>query len=297
MNKTAKIRRVTIAGAIINICLSLAKCVVGWVAGSQALIADGVHSFSDLATDVAVLLGAKYWSRPADANHPYGHSRIETLITALIGLALAVVALYIGGSALEGIREKHTCGPSMLAFYTALVSIGSKEWLYRWTRRVGISTNSPAVVANAWHHRSDAFSSIPVAVAVLVSAIFPQWYFVDHIAAVLVAVFILYAAWTIIKPAILELSDLGAGEDIHKQIDQICRNIDGVVDVHDLRSRKTGERLLIDMHLVVDGNLSVKCGHLITEQAETALLSGNMGITDVMVHLEPAGDNCPGKPD
>ena len=169
----AQIRKITWIGLIVNILLAAIKFTLGIVGRSHAVVADAVHSLSDLGTDFAILFGVKYWSKPADEDHPYGHRRIETFVTLLISCALLGVAVAIGYNALISLRDAHVRQPGWIAFYGALLSIVFKEVLYRWTFKVGKRAKSSAVLANAWHHRTDAFSSIPVAIAVA-AAIFSK---------------------------------------------------------------------------------------------------------------------------
>ena len=213
---TAMVRRVrfvTLIGLGVNVLLTAAKAVGGIVFRSQALIADAVHSLSDLATDLAVIFGVKYWSAPPDSSHPYGHGKIETLVSAFIGIALALVALGLVSDAVATLRsENDSGGPGLPAFFIALFSVFSKEWLFRWTRREARKLNSKAVEANAWHHRSDAISSIPAAIAVSLAYFFPDLHFIDPVGAILVSFFIFHAAWKIVKPTLLELSEAGNPE-------------------------------------------------------------------------------------
>ena len=171
--------------------MTVFKLIVGLIGQSQAVVADAFHSLSDMATDFAVLFGVRYWEAPADQDHPYGHHRIQTLITLSIGLALVVVALGIGYNALVTLRERHLSHPGWIALSGPLLSIILKEFIYRRSVRIGLATKSPAVIANAWHHRSDGLSSIPAFIAVMLSALNPAWAYFDHIGAAAVSIFIL----------------------------------------------------------------------------------------------------------
>ena len=204
-----RVRSVTFVGMLLNIVLTLLKAVGGILFQSQVLVADAVHSLSDLVTDLAVIFGVKYWSAPPDESHPYGHGRIETLVSAFIGIALVLVASGLIGDAVAVLRAGTEQRPGLPAFFIALVSILLKEWLFRWTRSEGRKMNSKALEANAWHHRSDAFSSIPAAIAVILAHFFPALHFVDPLGAILVSIFIFHAAWKIVKPTLFELSDAG----------------------------------------------------------------------------------------
>jgi cation diffusion facilitator family transporter len=290
----AQIRRVTWVGLIGNIFISALKLTVGIAGYSQAVVADGIHSLSDMTTDIAVLVGVKFWSPPADEGHPYGHRRIETIITLGIGLVLAVVAIGIAYKGISTVREKHIEQPRLISLIGALVSIFAKEILYRWTASVGRRTKSSALLANAWHHRSDALSSIPALVAVGLAVLNPALSFVDHVGAVIVALFILHASWKIVKPALDELSDRGAPPDIRDRIREVASGEDGVHDVHALRTRRMGPGLFVDLHIAVDPGISVLDGHDISEAVAGRIKEQVAEVVDVVVHLEPSK---PGTPD
>ncbi len=285
--RIALTRKVTVWGLVVNLLLSIFKFLIGLISGSQALIADSVHSLSDSATDVAVLVGAPYWSAPADRSHPHGHGRIETLITALIGVMLALVGIGLGYHALATIGQPKDSIPGWSAFIAALVSIGSKEALYRWNRRVGLQLRSSALVANAWHHRSDGLSSVPVAVAVLGEHIYPAWHFLDPVAALLVSILIFHAAYRIVRPALEQLCDVGVETETYHEILDLAREIDGVRTVHALRSRNVGSGWQVDLHVQVDAELTVQEGHDIAGRVKQHLLEKGTEIVDVLVHIEP----------
>ncbi len=282
-----EIKKVTWIGLLINISLAGLKFVVGILGHSQAVVADGVHSVSDTTTDLAVLLGVKYWSAPPDKDHPYGHWRIETIITGFIGLGLIAVALGIGYHAIKTIREVHTVQPSWIAIIGAAVSIVVKEILYRWNVQVGKKVRSSAVIANAWHHRSDALSSLPALIAVAVSVIKPAWAFLDHIGAIIVSLFILKISWDIIYKSLTKLSDKGVSQKEQQDIRRLALLVQGVKDAHEIRTRNVGKGLFVDLHVLVDGNLSVKTGHEIAEKVRDLLLEKGENILDVVVHIEP----------
>ncbi len=291
------VSRVTLIGMFINIFLSAAKFVAGFLFGSQALIADGVHSTSDLVTDIAVLAGVKYWSQPPDPEHPYGHARIETMVTAFIGLLLALAGIEIGWQAvhtwIDGTHAEDARHD--ITFLVALVSIVSKEWLYRWTKRIALEIKSPAMAANAWHHRSDALSSIPVACAILITMVFPKLWWVDQFGALIVSLFIVYAAWEIMHPALMELSDYGAPLAIAKDIEEEALSEDGVLSVHHVRTRTYGSRIYVDLHIRVDGSIPVRQGHTIAHHVRSRLVKAKLNIADVIVHVEPQPDDEPAK--
>jgi len=282
-----QLKLVTWVGMLVNVLLSAFKIIAGYFGRSQTILADGFHSLSDTVTDIAILVGVKYWCAPPDETHPHGHRRIETLITQFIGLVLAAVALGISYRAIVTLQEMHTQPPEVIALIAGLVSIASKEAIYRWTVFTGEKIRSSAVVANAWHHRSDAFSSIPAVIAVGVARIFPSWSFVDHIGAIIVSLFILQAAWKIIWPSLKELADTGASPERTKEIESIILSTRGVLSVHKIRTRKIGHGYQVDLHIQVDGRITVVEGHNIAEETKASLMRKGPNILDVIVHFEP----------
>ena len=286
--READVRKVTWIGLLINIGLSGLKFAAGYFGRSQALIADAIHSLTDTATDIAVIAGSHYWSRPPDGCHPYGHRRLETLVTAFIGLILAAAGIGIGWESISTLHQMHASPPGWIALYAAIASIVTKEILYRWTAAVGKKIKSPALAANAWHHRTDAISSLPVLIAVGGALIFPSWSFLDHVGAAIVSVFILHAAMKITWPAISELIDAGAPEEIQKKIAEIACNTSGVREIHAVRSRYISSSIQIDMHIVVDGNMSVREGHTIADNVENSIISSIPAVLEVVVHVDPS---------
>ena len=284
------VRRVTLGGMAVNVALSALKAAVGWLAGSQALLADAVHSVSDLVTDFAVLLGVRYWTAPADEEHPYGHGKIQAVVAAAIGIALAVVALGIGRTAAMRLLEVADGGvpsvPGAFAFWIAVVSIVAKEIVYRRTLAVARQFHSSALEANAWHHRSDAISSLPVALALAVSYFVPSLAWADSAGALVVAVFILNAAWGIVRPAVEELTDAempGKSADVAR----IALAVDGVKGCHHVRTRRYGGVFQADLHVQVARGLSVGEGHAIGHEVRDAVRLAGIGVADAIVHVEP----------
>ncbi len=281
------VNRVTVLGLLVNLFLALAKFLAGITGQSQAVVADAVHSLSDAATDLVVLWGAKFWGKPADADHPYGHRKVESFATAFIGLALGAVGLGLGYNAIVTMHEQHEASPGLEPLLAALLSIVVKEWLYRWTIRVGKQVKSSAVIANAWHHRSDALSSIPVAVAVGTSFVLPGWSFLDHVATVAVSLFILQATWKIMSQPIHDLLERGVEEAVIQQIERVVRAIPEVRDLHKIRTRSVSSAIFVDLHVHVDAHLDIAQGHDIAGQVKKTLLDSDLGIVDVLVHMEP----------
>jgi cation diffusion facilitator family transporter len=284
-------RTVTIAGMIVNFILAVLKMLLGILGHSQAVVADAVHSLSDMGTDLLVLFGIKIWSSPADRKHPYGHQRIETIASLLISILLASVAFSIGWDAVQRLGEPAIRQPLLFAVLGPAISIVAKELLFRKTRQVGKRIHSSALIANAWHHRSDALGSIPALIAVTAASYDPKWAFLDALGAVLVAGLILKAAWEIAAPALSELSERGADDEDIQTISQLAESIDGVCSIHRLRSRRLGAGWFVDLHVMVDGSLSVREGHDIATAVQDLLLEQGPSVADVTVHIEPDEDH------
>jgi cation diffusion facilitator family transporter len=285
----ALVRRAGWVGLVVNLGLAAFKLAAGVVGHSQAVVADAVHSLSDTATDLALIFGVRYWSAPADERHPHGHRRFETLITVFIGLIVAAAAVGIGWEAVSSFG-KPSHPPSTVALVAAVASIAVKEALYHWTRRIAKRTRSSALVANAWHHRTDALSSIPVAVAVGVAIFDHRLAVVDQIGALIVGIFVLHAAIRIIRPALDQLVDTAAPTDQRREIEEIALAVDGVRSAHALRTRYVGSELAVDLHLEVDGDLTVAEGFDIALTVKRNLLERGPDIADVVVQIEPHED-------
>ena len=285
-NAIHDIRRVTFAGMAVNIFIAVVKLVGGLLWSSQALIADAVHSVSDLLTDVAVLVGVKYWEAPADAEHPYGHGKIQAMVTLFIGMTLALVAYELARQAFGTLWSGVGDAPGALAFFVALVSIVSKEILYRWTNAVAHRVNSPALAANAWHHRSDALSSIPVALAVALAYFFPALWWADAVAALIVAAFILGVVWEILRPALQELTDSAIG-DKSAAVERVAASVAGVESVHQCRVRRYGSAFQADLHVLVAPTLTIVAAHDLSHRVKDAILAAGLDVTDAIIHIEP----------
>ena len=303
------ISRVTWVGAWVNLALIVAKGLGGWWAGSRVLIADAAHSLSDLLTDLVILVGVRYWAAPADPDHPYGHRKIETLVTMSIGLILAGVGLILAYGAIKALSlaidqplagpPPSAIGPAVwTALAVALASIASKEWLYRWTAARGTALKSSALVANAWHHRSDALSSIPSCIALggwaAGAHLHRNLWYLDPVGTVVVAVMIIAAGRDIVKPTLGTLLDASAGRRLDAAIGEAVAATPGVMSRHKLRTRFLGpDAAEVNLHILVDGNLTVADGHRIAADVKYRLLALAVPgletrIVDVLVHIEPA---------
>jgi len=284
-----EVRKVTLVGAVVDLLLGVVKIVVGVAAGSQALVADGVHSLSDLATDFLVLFAAKHSHRAADAEHPYGHGRIETVATVVLGAALIVVALGISYDSVRRILEPELLmNPGVLALVVALVSVLSKEAIYQYTARAARRLRSNMLHANAWHSRSDAISSIVVAIGV--GGAMLGYPYLDAIAAVAVALMIAKIGWDLLWKSLQELIDTSLDDEEVEAIRKHIIGVHGVQALHMLRTRRSGADALIDVHILVDPALSVSEGHQIGEQVRTVLIDQIEDISDVTVHIDPEDD-------
>ncbi len=288
MNKKKQIQRITLIGLVANILLCIVKFFIGVIGNSQAVVADALHSFSDTSSDLVILFGVKYWTAPPDEEHPYGHHKIESFITIIIGLILIFVAVAIAYEAITALMGKNTISNlSPIVTIGPLVSIVIKEIMFRATYKVGIQTNSSSLKANAWHHRTDALSSIPVLVAVTATLIDPRLWFLDQIGAIIVSAFIIKVGIKILFTNINDLLDTGISKKKIQRLEKSIIAVKNVKGVHKLRTRKLANYIYIDLHLEVDGQLSVIQGHDISEEVKHKLIQDNPKIIDVMVHLEP----------
>ncbi len=281
-------RSVTIVGALVNIFLIISKGLAGVFGHSQALIADAIHSISDLFTDVVVLLGLRYGGRAPDAEHHFGHARIETMASAIVGMALIGTAVYIGKDAALNIYRHTEYHPKGVAVFAAVIAVALKEALYHFTVHAGRRIKSQLLVANAWHHRSDAFSSVAVLLGVTVAYFKPAWHILDSYAALLVSFFIIKIGYEIIIKTINEFTDAAPKGEILDKIKKCAMSVDGVVDVHDLRARISGSVFQMEIHISVDGRLTVLEGHRIAKAAEKRIVEQIEDIGSVIVHVDPA---------
>lgn len=280
------------AGSAVNVVLLVFKFVAGFFGGSAAMIADAVHSLSDFITDVIVLLFVRLSSKPEDSDHDYGHGKYETLATSLIGLALlcvGVMIMYNGvHSIVSAVMGNHLPQPGMIALAAALVSIALKEWAYRFTAKVGRECESQAVVANAWHHRSDALSSIGTAVGIGGAILLgDKWAVLDPIAAVVVSVFIIRTAWQLTKKSAGELLEQSLPAEMEREIETIVAREPMASEVHHLRTRRIGSHIAIEMHLRMPGDISLYESHQHATNIEQELRKRFGASTHIGLHVEP----------
>ncbi len=285
------IYRVTVVGAVVDLALGIAKIAFGVIARSQALIADGIHSLSDLATDVIVIYAAKHGSREADEEHPYGHKRIETMATVALGVALILTAIGVCVDAARRLFQPELLlVPGVSALVIAVLSILSKEAIYHYTMRAARRYRSTLLRANAWHSRSDALSSIIVVVGI--AGTMAGLSYLDAIAAIGVALMIAKIGWELGWHSARELVDTGLERERVNAIRRTITTVDGVEALHMLRSRRMGGDALVDVHIQVDPKLSVSEGHQISETVRSRLIDEIQEVSDVMVHIDPEDDQA-----
>ena len=291
-SREKSIYKVTLIGSLVNFLLMAFKFAAGILGHSSALVADAVHSLSDFATDIVVIVFVKISGKPEDDDHRYGHGKYETLATAIIGIVLFAVGIGLlvdGAIKVAAVLNGATLpAPSMIALIAAAVSIVSKEILYRYTVRVGKNLNSQAVVANAWHHRSDAFSSIGTLVGVG-GAIFlgERWRILDPLAAIVVSVFIIKVAMELIKPCIDELLERSLPVETEKKILDIITSFPEVSSPHHLRTRRIGNHIAVEVHIRMDGQTSLEDAHTVATNVEKRLKEEFGPDTHVGIHMEP----------
>lgn len=284
-----QVRRASFISATTNSLLAIFKIVIGFFGHSHALIADGLHSFSDLVTDGLVLIAAKAGGRMPDKEHPYGHRRIETIAAISIAIILIFVAGIIVYEILDFIlTEKTKEIPSYSVIVVAIVSIIANEWLYRYMISVGKKINSNLLISNAWHNRSDALTSIIVLISVVGTLIgIPH---LDSIGAIVIALFILKIGIKIMWDGIKELIDTAVDEKTLSKIIDTIKQVPGVKSVHQLRTRLHGNNIFVDVHIIVDPFISVSEGHHIGEQVHINLIEKIKDMADVTVHIDPEDD-------
>lgn len=275
-----------------NIGLSALKFAAGALGRSQALIADAVHSLSDCASDFAVLIGLRLSARPRDHDHTYGHGKYETLTAAVIGLSLGYIALKIGGAAIHRIflalQGEAIPAPAAFAFWAAVASLGVKEALFHATMRVARATGSEVIEANAWHHRSDALSSVATAAGVGAAAwLGREWRILDPIAALFVSMFLLRISWGILRRQMGGLTDRSLSPELCDEIHQMALKVPGIVEPHNLRTRMVGRICVIDMHIRMQAEMPLREAHDIASTLEQALQQRFGKETIANLHLEP----------
>ena len=292
MERSREIYKVTLVGGVVNVALLIFKFVAGIVGHSAAMVADAVHSLSDLATDVIVLIFVHISSKPQDKSHDYGHGKYETLAMTLIGVALMAVAIgiiyngamkisaWLGGEQLEA--------PGMLALWAALLSVLLKEGVYQYSMVKARKLDSQVLAANAWHHRSDALSSIGTAIGIG-GAIFlgQRWTVLDPLASLVVGAFIVKVALELLRDGVSDLMEHSLPDDVEEEMLRMVGEVPGVAYPHDLRTRKIGNHYAIELHILMDGNMSLRDAHNKASEVEDLLRARYGQDTHVAVHVEP----------
>lgn len=275
------------AGVVGNALLIAVKGILGVVGRSQALLADAVHSVTDFATDILAFAGLRYSMKDSDRDHPFGHGKIETLMSLFIGLALLAAGVWIGYAAVVSFFADTSKSPNAFALLGAVISILIKEGLYQYTVRVGRRIKSQVLVANAWHHRSDALSSIAVIAGVGAAILNPAWGFMDAIAALAVSLLIIKVGVDVIVPAFHSAADAAPAQERLEDIHRVAESVEGVQNAHDIRARNYAGMLYVEVHAVVDPNISVKAGHDIANDVRDKVRELVPDILDVIVHIDP----------
>lgn len=291
-SREKEIYKVTLIGSAVNALLIVAKFVAGIAGRSSAMIADAIHSLSDFATDIVVLVFVRLAGRPKDSNHTYGHGKFETLATLIIGVALAAVGtgVLVNGINLviDSVNGRELPRPTMLALAVAVLSILLKEGIYRYTVSKGKRLESQSVIANAWHHRSDAVSSIGTLIGIS-GAMFlgDKWRILDPLAAIVVSFFIIKVGWDISRPCIDELLEKSLPKETIGEIARIITSVDGICELHNLRTRRIGNNIAIEAHVRMDGDMSLREAHALASEAEDRLKTRFGPATHVGLHMEP----------
>lgn len=291
-NREAKIKKITLIGAFVNTALSIIKVVAGIFGKSAAMVADGVHSLSDLVSDAVVLIFTHISAKGKDKDHAFGHGKFETLATLIVSIILVVAGavLMSGGikSIIEVMSGKLIPPPSHIALWAAIVSILLKEILYQGTVKVGKEVESPIVIANAWHHRTDSLSSIGALVGIGGAILLGEkWTILDPIVSCGISIFIIVIAVKMALPCLAELLETSLPEEVEEEIVTIALSVEGVDDIHELKTRRNGISFIIDAHVVVNPSMSVVEAHDIATNVEKSLRAKYGSNTQISIHIEP----------
>lgn len=285
MQREEKIRSITLWGIFANVFLMVIKIIAGIFVRSSALVADGFHSLSDLATDFIVLVSARLSSRPPDETHPYGHKKFDTLATQVIGLVLMVVGLLFVWNAGAHVYKGEISYPGFMVLVVAGISVFLKELLFVLTRKISKETHSTTLYANAWHHRSDSLSSVAVLIGGIASLL--GWGHADHMATIAVGLMIMGVAGKILYEGLIELSEHAADKESIQKIEDVLNRESDVFDWHALRTRKVGGELFVDVHLVVDPDISVRESHEICNKIERKMHEELTKPANILIHCDP----------
>lgn len=279
--------RSTFLGIIGNIFLAVIKGLAGYFGNSYALIADAIESTSDVLSSLIVLIGLKISSKPKDKNHPYGHGKAEPIVAIVVSLTLLGAAITIAIQSVKEIIVPHH-SPAAFTLLVLVLVVAVKETLFRYVFKVGNEVKSTAVKTDAWHHRSDAITSVAAFIGISISLIFGKGYeAADDWAALLASGIIVFNAYNLFRPALAEIMDAAPPENLEADIRKTAISVDGVLDVEKCFIRKMGFEYFVDMHIIVEGNLTVREGHIIAHKVKEVLLKSTLRIDDVLIHIEP----------
>ena len=295
-NRTKDIQKITLWGAFCNIALTIVKFVAGILGGSTAMLADAVHSASDLVTDIIVIVFTRISGKGKDKGHDYGHGKFETLATVVVSLMLLVVGAEMIKSSYQQIRSavegNPLPAPEMIALWAAVISIFSKEFLYQWTVKVGKRLSSPVVIANAWHHRTDALSSVGSLIGIAGAiALGGEWTILDPLVGAVISIVIIVMAVKMSIPALAELTEASLPEKTEQKMLEIIRSVEGVRGVHELKTRLCGHYCIADFHIVVDPETTILESHETTVIIERKLREEFGEETQINIHVEPSDDS------
>lgn len=292
MKREDEIAKVTLAGSVVNLLLVGLKAVAGVAGHSAAMVSDAVHSLSDFVTDIVVLVFVRVSARPQDEGHDYGHGKFETLATLLIGLALAgaAVGIVVSGATklAHWLQGEDLPSPGKIALWAALVSIIVKELLFQYTRIKGRKLNSPALEANAWHHRSDALSSIGAAIGIGGAILLGErWTVLDPLASIVVGAMLVKVAWDLLGPSFGELTDSSLPADTEREMLQLISEVEGVEDPHNLRTRRIGNHVAAEVHIRLDGAMTLENAHEKASEVERSFKERFGNESHIIIHMEP----------
>lgn len=292
MKREDEIAKVTLAGSVVNLLLVGLKAVAGVAGHSAAMVSDAVHSLSDFVTDIVVLVFVRVSARPQDEGHDYGHGKFETLATLLIGLALAgaAVGIVVSGATklAHWLQGEDLPSPGKIALWAALASIIVKELLFQYTRIKGRKLNSPALEANAWHHRSDALSSIGAAIGIGGAILLGErWTVLDPLASIVVGAMLVKVAWDLLGPSFGELTESSLPADTEREMLQIISGVEGVEDPHNLRTRRIGNHVAAEVHIRLDGAMTLESAHEKASEVERRFKERFGKESHIIIHMEP----------
>ena len=292
MKREDEIAKVTLAGSVVNLLLVGLKAVAGVAGHSAAMVSDAVHSLSDFVTDIVVLVFVRVSARPQDEGHDYGHGKFETLATLLIGLALAgaAVGIVVSGATklAHWLQGEDLPSPGKIALWAALVSIIVKELLFQYTRIKGRRLNSPALEANAWHHRSDALSSIGAAIGIGGAIILGErWTVLDPLASIVVGAMLVKVAWDLLGPSFGELTDSSLPAETEREMLQLISEVEGVEDPHNLRTRRIGNHVAAEVHIRLEGAMTLESAHEKASEVERRFKERFGKESHIIIHMEP----------